>query len=194
MMEIEDREDEWGSWECPVCGADHEDPSSIVETTCGTCNTTVTLSYPDDDGRIIAYVQSQREKAINEPEIPINFCDEFDVPRQAYRDIAKQLDTLKRQLADIRPVIEALADMDSMWRKSIPSYAQDPGHHVIDCLTYGHLQVAGEWMKKYGTGTAVPNEPDPPYPHRTRVCSGCGTAVDEDDLADGNLCHICIKR
>ncbi len=32
-----------------------------------------------------------------------------------------------------------------------------------------------------------------PYPHRTRVCAGCGTAVHEDDLADGNLCHICIK-
>lgn len=34
---------------------------------------------------------------------------------------------------------------------------------------------------------------DFPYPHRTRVCAGCGTAVYEDDLADGNLCHICIK-
>lgn len=42
--------------------------------------------------------------------------------------------------------------------------------------------------------TAVPDEPDPPYPHRTRVCANCGTAVDEEDLADGNLCHICIKR
>lgn len=42
--------------------------------------------------------------------------------------------------------------------------------------------------------TAVPDEPDPPYPHRTRVCADCGTAVDEEDLADGNLCHICIKR
>ena len=41
-------------------------------------------------------------------------------------------------------------------KKVYPSYAQDPGHHVIDCLTHLHLPVAGEWMKKYGTARASP--------------------------------------
>ena len=39
----------------------------------GTCNTTVTLSYPDDDGRIIAYVQSQREKQSMNQKSPSTF-------------------------------------------------------------------------------------------------------------------------
>ena len=143
--------------------------------------------------------------------VPINFCDEFDVPRQAYRDIAKQLDTLKRQLAEmegerdaLRKLVEDLKLGAECYLTAVSDlqagYTPDthPDWNAVQYLAgeaHAAILRANDVLGvDAGGDTAVPNEPDPPYPHRTRVCSGCGTAVDEDDLADGNLCHICIKR
>lgn len=41
---------EWGSWECPNCDEQHEDPEDICETTCRHCQSTVVLSSVDEYG------------------------------------------------------------------------------------------------------------------------------------------------
>lgn len=39
----------WGKWECPKCGAEHEDPNEFEETTCD-CGLFIKLGPAEYDG------------------------------------------------------------------------------------------------------------------------------------------------
>lgn len=47
---------EWGEWECPACGATHDDPEDIYLTSCD-CGVSVILSSIDEHGIRTAYLQ-----------------------------------------------------------------------------------------------------------------------------------------
>lgn len=52
-----DFEGEWGTWECPNCEEEHEDPEDIWMTTCRQCGVTISLSAVDNNGRRDAWTR-----------------------------------------------------------------------------------------------------------------------------------------
>lgn len=116
---------------------------------------------------------------------PIDFDEEFMIPRDVFRKIAAERDALLLLVADLHKALEFARTRER------PSYAYE--YLFGKKSTQRKHAVLLELDKVVGSRTVLSDQPDPPYPHRTRVCAGCGTAVYEDDLADDNLCHICIK-
>ena len=82
---------------------------------------------------------------------------------------------------------EADAEVEAL-RGLIPA---DERRHLVEQVGVGFFCQPG--FGEFQETAVYMTSDDQPYPHRTRVCAGCGTAVYEDDLADDNLCHICIK-
>jgi len=58
------REEEWGTWECPDCGEEHDDPASICVSSCRQCGLSVELSAIDDYGQRDAWKLSDDAELI----------------------------------------------------------------------------------------------------------------------------------
>lgn len=54
--EDESTDDEWGTWECPACGEENDDPPERTITTCS-CGVIVLLSIVAD-GKRSAFLES----------------------------------------------------------------------------------------------------------------------------------------
>jgi hypothetical protein len=51
---VSEAHEEWGEWECPVCGSEQEDPGEITMTSCANGHTCL-LGPVEDDGTRCAW-------------------------------------------------------------------------------------------------------------------------------------------